>query len=348
VGLVSLWNFIRYNVVGGGDSALYGVEDASFYLRNGLNNFQFLVPLALLLPVAAALAGTSLCLPRSSGSAHVKPGRTNTGASGSVLRLLVCVAPVFVWGAAITALPHKEERFLYVVYPLICLAAAASFVALCSLAGGVLGAVLPRRAAAALVQSVAALFLVGSSLLALSRSAALVVNYGAPLHIYQHLPTVEGTGPPISVCTGVEWHRFPSAFFLPGQRYRLQFIKSGFDGLLPHQFNDSQGGTRAAPPYFNDRNQEEPANYWPSASGCDYVVSLRDEEGALLDTLAAEGEEGAHAWTQVASLPFVDQARSPPLFRAFYLPGLSAQRNQRYEYVLLRRERGSGARRAGA
>jgi hypothetical protein len=39
---------------------------------------------------------------------------------------------------------------------------------------------------------VAALFLVGSSLLALSRSAALVVNYGAPLHIYQHLPTVRG------------------------------------------------------------------------------------------------------------------------------------------------------------
>lgn len=46
-----------------------------------------------------------------------------------------------------------------------------------------------------------------------------------------------------------------------------------------------QGGTRAAPPYFNDRNREEPANYWPSASGCDYVVSLRDEQGALLDTL---------------------------------------------------------------
>ncbi len=114
---------------------------------------------------------------------------------------------------------------------------------------------------------------------------------------------VEGSGPPISVCTGAEWHRFPSAFFLPGQRYRLQvgcaginallcasggmhsyearqrsvsrwrpsfwrqlacctgarhciancdpsrplllasamqFIKSGFDGLLPHQFDDKQ------------------------------------------------------------------------------------------------------------
>ncbi|KAI7842794.1 hypothetical protein COHA_003540 [Chlorella ohadii] len=344
----SLWNFVRYNVVGGGDSALYGVEDASFYLRNALNNFQFLLPLALLFPVASALAGASLCLPHgsSNGGAHGKPGRGRTGASGSVLRLLVCVAPIYVWGAAITALPHKEERFLYVVYPLICLAAAASFVALCSLAGGILGMLLPRHAATAVVQLFAALFLLGSGLLAFSRSAALVVNYGAPLRIYQHLPEVEGSGPPISVCTGAEWHRFPSAFFLPGQRYRLQFIKSGFDGLLPHQFDDKQGGTRAAPPYFNDRNQEEPANYWPSAYGCHYVVTLRDEQGALLDTLAAEGEEGAPAWQQLASLPFVDQARSPPLFRAFYVPGLSAQRNRRYEYVLLRRKDNSGVQHA--
>lgn len=46
-----------------------------------------------------------------------------------------------------------------------------------------------------------------------------------------------------------------------------------------------QVGTQAAPPYFNDRNREDPDNYWPSASSCDYVVTLRDEHGALLDTL---------------------------------------------------------------
>ena len=56
----SLWNFIRYNVVGGGDSALYGVEPPAFYLRNALNNFQLLLPLALALPLAAAAAGASL------------------------------------------------------------------------------------------------------------------------------------------------------------------------------------------------------------------------------------------------------------------------------------------------
>ncbi len=33
--------------------------------------------------------------------------------------MAVALAPVPLWLAAISALPHKEERFLYVVYPLV-------------------------------------------------------------------------------------------------------------------------------------------------------------------------------------------------------------------------------------
>lgn len=51
----SLWNFIKYNVFGGGDSALYGVESSSFYLRNGLNNLNLMLPLALVYPLVALL-----------------------------------------------------------------------------------------------------------------------------------------------------------------------------------------------------------------------------------------------------------------------------------------------------
>ena len=51
----SLWNFIKYNVFGGGDSALYGVESSSFYLRNGLNNLNLVLPLALAYPIVAML-----------------------------------------------------------------------------------------------------------------------------------------------------------------------------------------------------------------------------------------------------------------------------------------------------
>ena len=53
----SLWNFVKYNVVGGGDSALYGVESPSFYLRNGIINLQMALPLALVSPVLLACAG---------------------------------------------------------------------------------------------------------------------------------------------------------------------------------------------------------------------------------------------------------------------------------------------------
>ena len=51
----SLWNFVRYNVFGGGDSALYGVEGPSFYMRNGLNNLNFVLPLGLVYPLVALL-----------------------------------------------------------------------------------------------------------------------------------------------------------------------------------------------------------------------------------------------------------------------------------------------------
>ena len=55
---VSLWNFLRYNVAGGGDSALYGTESATFYLRNGALNLNIALPLALLAPfVMLARAG---------------------------------------------------------------------------------------------------------------------------------------------------------------------------------------------------------------------------------------------------------------------------------------------------
>ena len=46
---------MRYNVVGGGDSALYGVEDTTFYLRNGFNNLNFGMLLALLGPALGLL-----------------------------------------------------------------------------------------------------------------------------------------------------------------------------------------------------------------------------------------------------------------------------------------------------
>ena len=51
-------------------------------------------------------------------SPHTTPPKHKAGEDWHP-RLLVAVAPVYLWLLAITSLPHKEERFLYVVYPLV-------------------------------------------------------------------------------------------------------------------------------------------------------------------------------------------------------------------------------------
>ena len=52
---MTLLNFLRYNVAGGGDSALYGVEGPWYYLRNAATNLNLALPLALVSPLTALL-----------------------------------------------------------------------------------------------------------------------------------------------------------------------------------------------------------------------------------------------------------------------------------------------------
>ncbi|GAQ89586.1 alpha-1,2-mannosyltransferase [Klebsormidium nitens] len=347
---VSLWNIVRYNAGGGGDSHLYGVEPASFYLRNLVNNFNLALPLALVAPVMILLTR--------------KPGYG---------RLLVGIAPLYLWLGAMSCLPHKEERFLYIVYPLLCLAAAASLAFL----PDILRHPILRR----LIQAVQTSLVILTLLLSASRTASLLINYSAPFPIYRHLASpaelaharammsarhaaeVTRSGlmsgdqtaevahseyllrhahslspahiayPPerAAVCVGAEWYRSPGSFFLPSSEHRLAFLDEGFGGLLPFPFNGTAGGTRARPGYFNDRNRASPGQFLSDQSRCDYRVDFRRKgEG---------GRDDDDLWEVVAERPFLDAAKSPALSRAFYVPGWSAAKNKFGTYRLSRRKR---------
>jgi len=335
----SLYNFLVYNVAGGGQSALYGVEGPLYYLRNGFNQLQFILPLSLILPLVGMLFWLSGGIHSSNASTTKKKAQRRS----LDLNLCVAVSPLFLWLAAITALPHKEERFLFVVYPLACLAAAATL----DSAAGLVTKALPWRNSGRSLSSLGIIVIVGgTAVLSISRTVALVSHYGAPMSIYRALPALSDDGntagvdspltsSTINVCVGAEWHRFPSSFFLPGPRYRIQFIKSGFNGLLPRAFDESQGGTRAAPPQLNDQNKREPENYLETADNCDYAVTLRNSSDGWLDggVLGSENE-----WEVIATQPFLDAGRSPPLTRAFYIPRLSPLKNKWLSYELLKKK----------
>ncbi|KAL3158672.1 hypothetical protein ABBQ32_011414 [Trebouxia sp. C0010 RCD-2024] len=308
----SLWNFIKYNVFGGGDSALYGVESSSFYLRNGLNNLNLMLPLALVYPLVALLD-----LFQVTGH-QWRP------------RLLIALSPIYVWLAAITALPHKEERFMYVVYPLMCLAAATTLAPM-HLSAAIFKQFLPRKLARRLSRAATAVAAFTIVALSLSRSAALVINYGAPMRLYKHLPQIpEYTNATrcniVSVCVGDEWYRYPSSFFLPGPAYRLQFVKSGFDGMLPLPFDASQGGTAAAPYQLNNKNLAHPDTYWNDTSDCHYMVALQDTNSAPADS---------GAWRVIARERLVEASKSPSVWRALYIPVLSTRHVHWAHHVLL-------------
>ena len=104
--LLAVLNIALYNsTTSDGGSYLYGVAPASYYLLNLLLNHNLMLPLLLLSPAVALLL---FALWRS--DVH--------------LLFLLWTSPLWLWLLAMLSMPHKEERFLFVVYPLIAFAAA--------------------------------------------------------------------------------------------------------------------------------------------------------------------------------------------------------------------------------
>ncbi|CAI5489614.1 unnamed protein product [Closterium sp. Naga37s-1] len=332
----SVFNLIRYNVFGGGDGAgstLYGVEGPLFYLRNGLNNFSLALPLALILPLLlliACFASSPFRRQGRGGNGGVERGGKGFVGWKEVVALLLL--PVVIWVGFMSLQPHKEERFLYPIYALIPVAAAIAITIIPYLIPTTLQGPPDQPSllfSAAKWVRPALLGLIIA--LSYARSTALLRFYSAPMHILEHLPAVdEANEDVVTVCYGMEWHRFPTSFLLPSPLHRAAFIDDGFKGLLPIPFDPEQGGTESAPSYFNDKNQATPEQFLDE-SLCDYLVeldnsrhvSMTGERGSILEKADALRGHDEDEWEVLASLPFVDAQRSPALYRAFFIPGLS-------------------------
>lgn len=111
------WNIVAYNVFASNRGPdLYGTEPLSFYVHNLLLNVNVALPLALFsLP---ALFITYRVDYKRLGE-RVGPER-----SSPYTLMTTRLLPMYVWLAIFGAQPHKEERFMFPAYPLICFNAA--------------------------------------------------------------------------------------------------------------------------------------------------------------------------------------------------------------------------------
>ncbi|KAL2483523.1 Dol-P-Man:Man(6)GlcNAc(2)-PP-Dol alpha-1 [Forsythia ovata] len=303
----SVLNLLIYNVLGGGESHLYGIEGPLFYLRNGFNNFNFCFILAMLFIVILPIAKKKYAP-----------------------ELLVIVSPIYIWLAFMSLQPHKEERFLYPIYPLICVAASAvidSFPDLFRDKYNPNDNSLLVVIAKGLRPLALGLILCASH----ARTFSLINGYSAPLEIYKHLEHHDDAGTGSTLCVGSEWHRFPSSFFVPDYVREVQWIDDGFTGLLPFPFNSTLGGTSAAPSYFNNKNKASDRQYLQNLEKCTFLVELQLQRPYL-----SRGSD-LNTWEVVAALPYLDRELSPSKYRSFFIPYLWQQKNVFGLYKLLKR-----------
>jgi alpha-1,2-mannosyltransferase len=350
--VVAPLNIVLYNVfpAPGAGPELYGVEPWTYYTTNLVLNCNVAFLLVLSYPVLCAF--DLFCRPVC---------RDVRGVGQFRMTRLIFMSPCFLWMLVFFCQPHKEERFLAPIYPLLALVAAVAVSDWCLLLfGDPLAARaadkdrFARQSAGTCASPLLRNGLVGVvALLAVaagaSRVAMQVRSFGAPFRAFENLNTLElrnGLGPRsapaefslassnINVCVGGEWHRFPSHFFLPGQRVRLRFVRSSFSGLLPKPFDEAGYGTRTSPPGMNMYNKEDPNQYVDDpASDCHYFVDLDLSGGstaAARPQTADEAGEGspfstAHRLT-LFSEQFVDLERSPVGYRSFWIPGETERR----------------------
>ncbi|KAM9728464.1 alpha-1,2-mannosyltransferase ALG9 [Menidia menidia] len=319
-------NILLYNVFTPHGPDLYGTEPWHFYFINGVLNFNVVFVLALFSLPLTALMETLL---------H----RFNVQNLGRPYWLTL--SPMYLWMLVFFTRPHKEERFLFPIYPLICLSGA---VALSSLQKCYHFLFQRYRLEHYTVSSnwLALSAVVVFTVVSLSRSVALFRGYHAPLDLYPEFhriakdPTLHSVpeGRPVSVCVGKEWYRFPSSFLLP-QNWQLHFIQSEFKGQLPQPYPSGPLATQIIPANMNDQNLEEPSRYM-DLKQCHYLVDLDTEEETSLEPRYLANKE---EWSVIAYKPFLQASRSSPLFRAFYIPLISDHHTSYRRYVILKPRR---------
>ncbi|EJD54569.1 glycosyltransferase family 22 protein [Auricularia subglabra TFB-10046 SS5] len=286
-------NIITYNIFGGSERGpdLYGTEPASFYILNLLLNFNTLALLALFSLPALAItyahdnkrveAGFIRIFHhalsnKAKAAGQSAPSQRELEVSSAYTMLAVRLAPFYLWLGVLSAQAHKEERFMFPAYPLLCFNAAVTLYLLRGLVERTFINITnsPYRASkTGLFGLFTSSVIVTSAVISISRILALNRYYHAPLSVAYHfeheelprllnvtglLPAYEGDEkerPPVdlspvaqfnlSLCISKEWYRFPGHYLVP-DGVSVLFVKSAFDGQLPRHFDEDAIGTSLA------------------------------------------------------------------------------------------------------
>lgn len=316
------FNIVVYNIFSQHGPNLFGVESKYFYFINLFLNFNVVWCFAMLCP---CVIGLKFALQKIS-SVKVRAKRSQQG-------ILWKLSPLYIWMLMFFMQPHKEERFIFPVYPLVTLSGAIAIVTVLQIMD-----LLLQRCGKSTLRVLKNTFLCGSSLIfvlfSLSRLFALYVNYHAPMEISSRVDVSPAAK---NICLGKEWHRFPGNFLLPSN-YRLRFVRSHFNGLLPAYFDESDKGSTIVHSYFNNMNQFS-SHMLFDISKCDYMIDFDTGEEFSQDEAEPNYSKDNVTWEIVHSVPFLNSGVSHSFYRAFHVPYVGEKYVKFGSYNLLARKK---------
>ena len=129
-------NILLYNAIGGSGDELYGIETASYYIKNLFLNMGLAWPLA----VAAPMLLLRNWMQNRIQQDEEHPVKTTTSAPPPPIGVLFVAA--VAWLLVLFHRPHKEERFMYPIYPLLALMAAYASSTLLDMVMGIVNVIL--------------------------------------------------------------------------------------------------------------------------------------------------------------------------------------------------------------
>lgn len=317
-------NIVLYNIFTEHGPNIYGVEPFSFYFLNGFLNFNIAFIFALLsLPIYYLI---KFCCKQTKS-----PG----------LSLWLAMAPMFIWIIIFFTRPHKEERFLYPIYPFFALGGSVAVVYIENIVCPYIYSrkATSNRSFSSRYHFITLGFATVFTLFSLSRTCQLHKGYHAPMDLFLELNQIAdnpgihtlSSDKSVNVCIGKEWYRFPSSFFLPDKNWHLRFIQSEFKGQLPKPYYPGRDSTSTIPSHMNDMNKEEPTRYF-NVSKCHYLI---DSDIPMETELEPRYSERKKEWKIVSSYKFLYSPESHRIFRAFYIPFVSWNHCKYVDYNLM-------------
>lgn len=305
-------NIVMYNVFTNHGPNIYGIEPFSYYIYNGFLNFNFVFIGAICAPFGLFLVWL------------IVPARPR---DRLCLSYWYSLAPLYLWFLVFFSQPHKEERFLFPVYPMICMAGGIAVDTIQKLYFFIRTKITSLHIAYHYLQYtvyITCFAILICGLLGISRSLAIYKGYYAPMEVLidtNKLGLEKEISKDINInfCIGKEWHRFPSSFFFPSNNWKLQYLRSEFKGQLPQPFLNHENATSIVQPYFNDMNREEPTRYF-NLDKCHFVLDLDNGIETILEPNYSRFNDN---FTIIKSSKFLNSAKSHRFFRAFYIPFLS-------------------------